>query len=49
MNILMDIVIPNEEVITEASKEPSVFPAILVAAVAAVAVFLIVKAINRKK
>ncbi len=49
MNVLMDIVIPNEEVITEASKEPSVLPAILVAAVAAVAVFLIVKAINRKK
>ena len=45
----MDIIVPGEEVITEASKEPSVFPAILVAAVAAVAVFLIVKAIYKKK
>ncbi len=49
MRFLMDIVIPNEEVIAEVSKEPSALPVILVAAVAAVAVFLIVKAINKKK
>ncbi len=49
MNILMDLIIPKEELVTEIPNDSPVMPFVFGAAVALIAVFLVVRAVKNKK